>query len=607
MKYWSITATIYCILIHSGISSLHAADTAQLRSPQCVTDLVKSQVNMMQHFNGIFGDFAIKGSESTAASIYGPIAAFNITSNGYSYNSKSKMDCGSSNRIMRLGLMSKHADIQGDINGDVWTENGSIDTKGTDNCAFEAVSRVQHPTDDLVQSLFSFAPTTIKKTSATLSTLEPDTAITSATNGLVSPGRARSFNGYRILKLPACSDRGCAATSSIETNPNVLKGGNTWTGQYRNGLLPDEMIVFNVPVYIGGTFTISTLNVNGGISPCQAIFNFYAVNQAGAPVSDPNATFTLVRSPGVTVSGTILAPQARIIDASTGSFGGQLITLQSYEGHGADIKDFDAVSHGQCTSRSLCWPIVKAPRVVTAVVTATAKETFISTIKTDHAAASSMIMAEDRAALVSMPFSMEVTKTMTLSLPSKDHQPNVYKPVEFYADEEEEDEEEDEEEEDYEEDQEQEKTETVTRREVKIIHETTTHKRTIAHYSEQKFTVTETIKEYETAASLAFVTKLEPTTIIPPPLIELPAPVIAQDPIPEPNMAEDCQDEQDDNEEHHYHKHHKHHKGNKHWDKDEQQNETYDEIVSCHWQDDYETTVCVTHVNEEFGSVVPWQ
>lgn len=352
-------------------------------------------------------------------------------------------------------------------------------------------------------------------------------------------------------------------------------------------------------------------------------------------MSDPNATFTLVRSPGVTVSGTILAPQgklyvfhkikiaaqlivliARIIDASTGSFGGQLITLQSYEGHSADIKDFDAVSHGQCTSRSLCWPIVKAPRVVTAVVTATAKETFVSTIKTDHAAAAaSTIMAENRAALVSKPSSVEVTKTMTLSLPSKDHQSNVYKPVEFYADDddkddEEEEKEEEDKEEDCEEDQEQEETETVTRREFKIIHETTTHKRTIAHYSEHKFTVTETVEEYETTASLAFVTELEPTTIIPPPLIELPAPVLGQDPFPEPSMADDFQDEQDDNEEHHYHKHHKHHKhhkGNKHWDKDEQQDETYDEIVSCHWEDDYETTVCVTHVNEELGAVVPWQ
>lgn len=353
-------------------------------------------------------------------------------------------------------------------------------------------------------------------------------------------------------------------------------------------------------------------------------------------MSDPNATFTLVRSPGVTVSGTILAPQgkldvfhkmeiaaqlililARIIDASTGSFGGQLITLQSYEGHGADIKDFDAVSHGQCTSRSLCWPIVKAPRVVTAVVTATAKETFVSTIKTDHAAAASMTMAENRAALVSRPSSVEVTKTMTLSLPSKDHLSNVYKPVEFYADDdnkddEEEEKEEDGEEEDCEEDQEQEETETVTRREVKIIHETTTHKRTIAHYSEHKFTVTETVEEYETTASLAFVTELEATTIIPTPLIEPPAPVLGQAPFPEPRIADDFQDEQDeqdDNEEHHYlkhRKHHKHHKGSKHWDKDEQQEETYDEIVSCHWEDN-ETTVCVTHVNEELGAVVPWQ
>lgn len=244
MKHWSITATVCCVLMHSGLGN--AADAPQLRSPQCVTDLMKTQVNMMQHFNGIFGEFVVQGNEATAASIYGPIAAINITSSGYSYNSRAKMDCGSANSMLRLGLMSKHADVQGDINGDVWTESGSIDTKGAENCAFDALSRVQHPNKDLVQSLFSFAPTTIKKTSAKLSTLAPDTAIASVANGLVSPGSARSFDGYRILKLPACSDRSCAATGKAETHPNVLRGGNAWTGQYKHGVLPDEMIVFNV-------------------------------------------------------------------------------------------------------------------------------------------------------------------------------------------------------------------------------------------------------------------------------------------------------------------------------------------------------------------------
>ncbi|KAL9541298.1 hypothetical protein MBANPS3_009195 [Mucor bainieri] len=623
MKHWSITtATLCCVLVHSGVST-----AAELRSPQCVTDLMKTQVNMMQHFNGIFGDFIImddntdKVATEAAASIYGPIAALNITSNGYSFNSRSKMDCGSNNAVLRLGLMSKHADIQGDINGDVWTESGSIDTKGTGNCAFDSLSRVQHPNEDLVQSLFSFAPTTIKKTSAKLSTLAPDTAIASVASGLVSPSRARSFSGYRILKLPACSDRGCAATGKLETQPGVLRGGSAWsTGQYKNGVQSDEMIVFNVPVYVGGTFTLSTLDVNKGISPCQSIFNFYAVDQAGMPVSDPNASFTLVRSPGVTIAGTILAPQARIVDASTGYFGGQLITLQSYEGHGADIKDFDAVSRGQCTSRSLCWPMVKAPRVVTAVVTATARETFVSTIKTDRAAAAAaMTMAENRAAVVSTPASVVVTTTtVTMGLPSSNHQSNVYKPVEFYADDDD-DEEEDNDDEEKEEEpidcEDEQEMETVTRKEMKIVHETTTHRRTFTHYSDVVSTTTATTQEIEAAMAVAYITELDPTTITPSHEIESISSVeIILPPGETVPSVLSCQDEEaweEDNEDHHHHKHHKHRYdyNNKDDDSDDDDDEedVYDEVVDCQWQDDLETTVCVTHINEEFGSVVPWE
>ncbi|CEP19941.1 hypothetical protein [Parasitella parasitica] len=625
MKYWVTTAIVCLVLSHVNVN---AAEVSKLRSPQCVADLMRNQVNMMQHFNGIFGDFSIKGS--TTASMYGPIAALNITSSGYSYNSRSKMDCGSKNYVMRLGLMSKNAQVQGDINGDIWTENGSIDTKGTDNCAFDALSRIQHPSQDLLQSLFSFAPTTIRETSAKLSRLAPDTAIASVSNGLVSVSNARSFNGYRVLKLPACSDRACAVASRLETNPNVLKGANTWTGQYKNGVLPDEMIVFNIPVYVGGTFTISTLDVNKGISPCQAIFNFYAVNQAGNPVSDPNASFTLVRSAGVVIAGTILAPQARIIDASTGSFGGQLITLQSYEGHGADIKDFDYASKGQCTSRSLCWPIVKPPRVVTAVVTATALETVISTVKTENAV--SMTIVENRAA-VPAP-SVVVTETVTLNLPSA-NSAQVFKPVAFYAhnrkDEDIRDERRD--------------METVTDRKVKIMHETVTHTFTRTHLKNYDVTKTMTIEAVQEDFLVTFSTELFTTTVTPTKTLSSP-PETAQDaPFPSEIIdvfginyssdaftTEDCASEngndknendndedENDDEDYEYEDHedygndskgkddqvkkkeHHHHEGKKHWNKSKPIKGYYEE-VDCYWRDILETTICMTHTNEEFSS-----
>lgn len=64
-----------------------------------------------------------------------------------------------------------------------------------------------------------------------------------------------------------------------------------------------------VPIYVGSTFTISTLDVTKNMSPCQVVYNFYAVDQSGNEVTDPQAYFTLVRSPDVVIKGTILAPQ----------------------------------------------------------------------------------------------------------------------------------------------------------------------------------------------------------------------------------------------------------------------------------------------------------
>ena len=72
---------------------------------------------------------------------------------------------------------------------------------------------------------------------------------------------------------------------------------------------------------------------------------------------------------------------ANIEDSATGYFGGQLISLQSYNGKGADIKDFKTVSHGECTSRSLCLPAARTKMTVTQVVTAIRTDTVVTTTK----------------------------------------------------------------------------------------------------------------------------------------------------------------------------------------------------------------------------------
>lgn len=189
----------------------------------------------------------VKDSEGVAkSSIYGPIAALDISSTGYDYNTNSDNDCGSSNDMSRLGFMAKNANVQGDIYGGILTENGTFVTTSQNNrCAphspFHPISR----SDDLASSLWSFAPSTIKKTSRKLASFDPDTFI-GDDKSLISSTAKRSFKGYRILKLPACSDLSCASVdTNKEITTDVLKSGIKQSGPFKD-ILPNEMVVFNV-------------------------------------------------------------------------------------------------------------------------------------------------------------------------------------------------------------------------------------------------------------------------------------------------------------------------------------------------------------------------
>jgi hypothetical protein len=54
------------------------------------------------------------------------------------------------------------------------------------------------------------------------------------------------------------------------------------------------------------------MDMKQGISPYQAIFNFYPVDRNENYFIYPNATFTFIRLLDVTNTGTILAPQGNI-------------------------------------------------------------------------------------------------------------------------------------------------------------------------------------------------------------------------------------------------------------------------------------------------------
>lgn len=190
-------------------------------------------------------------------SIYGPIAAFNITSKGYGFNTNTDdANCNTPDRILRLGLLAINSYVKGDVHGSILTRNGTIDTKSqSKGCVARSLFHVINRAEDFSDSLFSFAPTTIRKTSKKLAEFDPDTLIDRKTFDFLSPNSDRSFNGYRILKFPACSDTDCViAIPRKETTPGILKAGAKAQPDFTS-VPTDEMIVFNVRCrFKGGTY-----------------------------------------------------------------------------------------------------------------------------------------------------------------------------------------------------------------------------------------------------------------------------------------------------------------------------------------------------------------
>lgn len=107
---------------------------------------------------------------------------------------------------------------------------------------------------------------------------------------------------------------------------------------------------------------------------------------------------------------------ANIKDSATGYFGGQLITLQNYEGRGASIKDFKTVSKGQCTSKSLCLPAKRVLRTTVQVITQTATQRKVKTVDEDGIVLSTPIASggANKIAIITSVLPA-ITKTVTAS------------------------------------------------------------------------------------------------------------------------------------------------------------------------------------------------
>ncbi|KAG2200441.1 hypothetical protein INT47_011421 [Mucor saturninus] len=162
------------------------------------------------------------------------------------------------------------------------------------------------------------------------------------------PSHAKNYFACKV-------DHDCEIPAQHLSDVHAMFLGKTsnWTGPVVQDYPQDKLMVINIPVTDGQTFDIQTKNPSIKINACNTIYNFYAVDKQGR--YEPEGNFTLKRSTEKPLSGMILAPQAHVIDSSTGSFAGQIIA-DSYESNADDIRiqDYQSASTGKCQAFAGC-------------------------------------------------------------------------------------------------------------------------------------------------------------------------------------------------------------------------------------------------------------
>ncbi|GAN07835.1 hypothetical protein MAM1_0178c07339 [Mucor ambiguus] len=112
--------------------------------------------------------------------------------------------------------------------------------------------------------------------------------------------------------------------------------------------------IFNIPIDFGSPFTLKGNNPTNGLDPCRTIFNFYPSDSSGVYSS---RDITLKRNTGSNFGGFSLAPEAHIVDGSTGAFSGTVVGQDySWGGSGVEIHNYSAAG-GSCSAFAGCFPI----------------------------------------------------------------------------------------------------------------------------------------------------------------------------------------------------------------------------------------------------------
>ncbi|KAG1109583.1 hypothetical protein G6F42_015611 [Rhizopus arrhizus] len=188
-----------------------------------------------------------------------------------------------------------------------------------------------------------------------------------------------SNGDFHIVTFNSCNNGDCNPFPGQMSDPSaMLEGIGNWNGPQGMSWPSDGTLVFNIPIDSGSTFTLKGNNPTNGLDPCRTIFNFYPADSNGAYSS---GDITLKRNTGSNFGGFSLAPEAHIVDGSTGAFAGSIVGQDySWSGSGVEIHNYNAAG-GHCSAFSGCFPIhddEPSPPVATEASSTTATETSTS-------------------------------------------------------------------------------------------------------------------------------------------------------------------------------------------------------------------------------------
>ncbi|KAI9473826.1 MAG: hypothetical protein EXX96DRAFT_541490 [Benjaminiella poitrasii] len=311
---------------------------------------------MLTHFSAVFfGDFITSGGQDILGSL---AVEGKFKASSYIVHANGDVDCSSDRGVDSYSLI-----VGGEVDASGVRVRGNAEVPAGSSGLQETVSSCSINSGTGIYD-FNQAERNAKGASEILAGLKPTLYLDS--NGKLS-SISDASDDINVITMNTCNNGNCNLYPSEMSDASAfLEGIGNWNGPSGMSWPKTGTLVINVPIDVGSTFTISGNLVSSGINPCITIFNFYPSDSNGEYTS---GTITLKRNTGSNFGGFSLAPEAHIIDGSTGAFSGTVVGKDyKWGSSGIEIHDY-AAAGGSCTNFQGCLPITNGTIIITTTST----------------------------------------------------------------------------------------------------------------------------------------------------------------------------------------------------------------------------------------------